>query len=77
MICLSETFLDSFILTNGERCQMKGYKVIRADNSIDSERGNMSICYNEIISVRSVEAKNLDECVTSEVSIKSKRRYLV
>lgn len=56
---------------------MKGYKVIRADNSIDSERGNMSICYNQIISVRPVEAKNLDECVTSEVSIKSKRRYLV
>lgn len=56
---------------------MKGYKVIRADNSIDSERGKMSICYNQIISVRSVEAKNLDECVTSEVSIKSKRRYLV
>ena len=56
---------------------MKGYKVIRADNSIDSKKGNMSICYNKIISVRSVEAKNLDECVTSEESIKSKRRYLV
>ena len=36
MICLSETFLDSFIPTNDERLNMKGYKLIRADNPSDS-----------------------------------------
>ena len=32
MVCLSETFLDSSIPINDERLNMKGYKLIRADN---------------------------------------------
>ena len=54
---------------------MKGYKLIRADNSIYSKKGNMNICYKKFLSVRSVQVKNLDECVTSEVFMKSKRGY--
>ena len=52
---------------------MKEYKLIRADNSIDSKKGNMNICYKKFLSVRSVQIKNLDECVTFEVYEKQKR----
>ena len=77
MICLSETFLDYSISTNDERLNMKGYKLIRADYPSDSKKGGVSIYYKEFLSVRSVEIKNLNECVIFEVSIKNKRRYVV
>ena len=42
MICLSETFLDS---SDDERLNMKGYKLIRADNHSDSKKGVVGIYY--------------------------------
>ena len=38
VICLSGTFLDSSIPTNDEKLNMKGYKLIRADNPSDSKK---------------------------------------
>ena len=69
MICLSETFLDSSIPTNGEKLNMKGFKLIRADNPNDSKKGGVSIYYEEFLAVRPVEVKNLNECVIFEVPI--------
>ena len=77
MICLSETFLHSSIPTNNERLNMKGYKLIRADNSGDSKKGGVGICCKEFLAVRPVEVKNLNECVIFELSIKNKRGYVV
>ena len=77
MICLSETFLDSSIPTNDERLNMKGYKLIRADNLSDSKKGGKGIYYKELLAIRPVEVKNLNECIILEVSIKKKRGYVV
>ena len=49
IICLSERFLDSSIPTNDERLNMKGYKMIRADNPSDSKKGGVRIYYKIII----------------------------
>ena len=76
MICLSETFLDSSIPTN-ERLNMEGYKLIRADNRTDSQKGGVGIHYKEFLAVLSVEVENLNECVIFEVSIKNERGYVV
>ena len=38
MIYLSETFLDSSHLTNDERLNMKGYKLVKADNPSESKK---------------------------------------
>ena len=43
MIYLSETFLDSSILTNNERLNMKGYKLVKADNPSKSKKGSVGI----------------------------------
>ena len=75
MICLSETFLDSSIPTNDEKLNMKGYKLIRADN--DSKKGGAGIYYKEFLAVGPVEVKNLNECIIFDMSIKTKRRYVV
>ena len=77
MICQSETFLDSSIPTNDEKLNIKGYKLIRADNPCDSKKGSVGIYYKELLVVRPVEVKNLNECVIFEVFIKNKRGYVV
>ena len=43
MIYLSETFLDSSHLTNDERLNMKGYKLVKADNPSESKKGTVGI----------------------------------
>ena len=77
MIYLSETFLDSFILTNNERLNMKGYKLVKADNPSKSKKGSVGIYKKEFLAVRPVEVKNLNECLIFEMSIKNKRRSVV
>ena len=52
MICLSETFLDSSIPIYDERLNMKGYKLIKADNPNDSKKGGVGIYYKEFLAVR-------------------------
>ena len=82
MICPSETFLDSSIPTNDERLNMKGYKLIRADNprlksQSDRKKFGVDIYFKEFLAVRPVEVKNLNECLIFEVTIKNKRGYMV
>ena len=77
MICLLETFLDFSIPTNDERINMKGYKLMRADNPSNSKNGGVGIYYKEFLAVHPVEVKNLNKCVIFEVFIKNKRRYVV
>ena len=43
MIYLFETFLDSSLLTNDERINMKGYKLVKADNPSESKKGSVGI----------------------------------
>ena len=73
MICLSETFLDCSIPSNYERLNMKGHKLIRADNPSHSKKGGVGIYYKEFLAAGSVKVKNLNECLIFEVSIKNKR----
>ena len=76
MICLSETFLGSSIPSNDESLNMKGYKLIRADNPSDSKKDGVGIYYKEYLAVRPVVVKNLNECLIFEVTIKIKRGYV-
>ena len=52
---------------------MKWYKLIRADSPSNSKKSSVGIYYKEFLAVRSVEIKNLNECVVFEVSIENKR----
>ena len=76
MISLSETFLNSSIPSNDERLNMKGYKLIRADNPNDSKKGRVGIYCKEFLAVRPIEVKNLNECLIF-VSAKNKRVCVV
>ena len=42
-----------------------------------AKKGGVDIYYKEFLAVHPVEVKNLNECLIFEVSIKSKRGYVV
>ena len=71
IIYLLETCLDTFIPPDDQRLYMEGHKSITADNPCDSKKGSVAIYYKEFLAVRSVEVKNLNECVIFEVSSKN------
>ena len=76
VICLLDTFIYSSIPPNDEKLYMKWYKLIRADSPSNSKKSSVGIYYKEFLAVRSVEIKNLNECVVFEVSIENKRGCL-
>ena len=69
--------LDCSIASNNERLNIKGFKLIRADNPSDSKKGGVGIYYKEVLAVLPVEVKNLNECLILAVSIENKRGYVV
>ena len=69
--------LDCSIPSNNERLNIKGYKLIRAENPSDSKKGGVGIYYKEVLAVLPVEVKNLNECLILAVSIENKRGYVV
>ena len=77
MVYISETFLDFSILTNDEGLNMKEYKLVKAHNPSESKKGGVGIYQKEFLAFRPVEVKNLNEYLIFEMSIKSKRRYVV
>ena len=47
--CLTETFLNSFILSDDNRITIDGYNLIRSDHPSDSKKGGVCIYYKEHI----------------------------
>ena len=43
IICISQTFLNSFIETNDDKISIGGYNLIRADHPNDSKKGGVCI----------------------------------
>ena len=66
---------DSSILEEDSRFQLNGYKVIRADHSINTNREGVCIYYNESLTVRALNLTNLNECIICGVSIQNCRGY--
>ena len=52
MVCLSGTFLHSFIPLNDERLYMKDYKLIIADYPSNNRKVWLSIIKNFVLSVK-------------------------
>ena len=66
---------DSSILEEDSRFQLNGYKVIRADHSINTNRGGVCIYYNESLTVRALNLTNLNERIICGISIQNCKGY--
>ena len=75
-ICISETYLDSYVPTHDRDTLNNGYYLIRADHPSNNERDGVCIYYRESVAVQLVETNYLSECLLCEVSINNKKGYV-
>ena len=76
VICLSESFLDSLILTENNNLKVNEYKMVRADHPNNVKRG---VCayVRESLPVRNFSNSYLSECLTHEVTIGNKKGCVI
>ena len=77
IICLSETFLDSSIPTDGNRLNIPGCSMMRADHPSNTKRGGVCLYYKEHLRIiRRNDISNLKECLVTEITAKNERCFL-
>ena len=74
IICFSETYLDSSILSQDTNLEMTRYTLtlIRADHPSNVKRGEVFVYYKNHLPLKLLNINYLPECITSELSVKNK-----
>ena len=67
-ICLSETCLDSLILSDHDSSELEGYKLVRADHPNNVKRGGVCIYYKESLPVRVINLPYFQETLLLELN---------
>ena len=66
IVCLSETFLNSKILTDDENLQVPGYNIARADHPSNINRGGLCVYYKTSLPLKLLDIKYLQEFIDLE-----------
>ena len=72
VICLSETYLDSSILSNDKNLEIPGYELIRADHPSNSKRGGVCVYYRNSLPLKIQVIFYLQDCIVFELKIGNK-----
>ena len=77
IICLTETFLNSSILSGDNRIKIDGYSLIRSDHPSDSKKGGVCIYYKEHIPlILRDDINTLDNCLVTEIRSQNEKCFL-
>ena len=77
IICLTETFLNSSILSDDKRITINGYNLTRSDHPSDSKKGGACIYYKEHITlILRDDINTLDNCLVTEIRSQNKKCFL-
>ena len=71
-----ESYLDSTFSSDIEDINIKGFKMVRADNSNNMKRGGVCAYFRESLPVRVMPNHYLSECLILEINLKRKKGYL-
>ena len=66
---MSETFLNSEILTDDENLQMPGYSIARVNHPSNTKRGGVYVYYKTSLPLKLLDIKYLPECINFELII--------
>ena len=78
IIRLTESFLNSSILSDDNRIKIDGYNLIRSDHPSDSKNGGVCIYYKEHIPLILRDDINpLDNCVAAEIRSQNEKCFLI
>ena len=67
VICLSETYLDPYILSNDKK--ILGYELIREDHPSNSKLGGVCVSYRNSLPLKILDIFYLQECIVFELKI--------
>ena len=76
VICVSESYLDSSIVSDNNNLNIKGYNLYRVDHPNNVKRGSVCAYIWELLLVRCLNNAYLQECFILEISI-NKKGYVV
>ena len=69
---MSETYLDSSILSDDKNLEIPGYDLIRADHPSNSKRGGVCVYYRNSLPLKILDIFYLQECIVFELKIGNK-----
>ena len=69
IVCLSETFLNSEILTDDENLQIPGYSIARVGHPSNIKRGGVCVYYKTSLPLKLLDIKYIQECINLELII--------
>ena len=69
IICLSETYLVSSILSSDGNLDIPGYTLVCADNPNNTKRGSVCIYYLNSLPLKVLDIQFLNECINFEINI--------
>ena len=72
IICLSETYLISEIVSDNKNLEKPGYNLVREDHPSNSKRGGVCICYKSSLLFRVINVRYLQESISFELRIGAK-----
>ena len=75
-ICISETYLDSFVTHNIENIQLDGYSLIRFDHPGDSKRGGVCLWYEVSLGAKIINLSAHSEYTLCEVFIENSKSFI-
>ena len=76
-ICLSDSYLNSTILSNDQNLCLDSYKLICSDHPKNIKQGGVCIYYREILPVKVIQINYLSECLVCEINYDNKNIFIV
>ena len=77
ILCLSETFLNSFIQNDDDGIKIDGCYLIRVDHPINSKKGGVCFNYKEDVSlIKRDDICTLDNCLVTELRSQNEKCFL-
>ena len=73
IIRVSESYLYSTFSSGSENINIKGYKLVRADNPNNIKRGGVCAYFRESLLVRVMPNHYLSECLILEINLKGRK----
>ena len=77
IVYLSETFLNSKILTDDENFHIPGYSIARVDHTSNVKRGGVCVYYKTSLPLKLLDVKYLHECINLELKISVVLLYFI
>ena len=77
IICLSETYLDSSVLSENPSLSLDGYTLVRADDPGNVKRGGVCVYHKNILPICFLNISLLQECLVFEFTLEKQKCILM